>query len=359
MTMRKKVAVSTYCVWTSYGSILQSYALKQVLSRLGYDSYIIIDEPEINPYSFTSIKNGCGLKGLFVSGYMRLNRKKIISRYNKNTDFINKHIDLIEYKDYQDLLHNAPCADFYLSGSDQVFNPLKNSPAFFLDFVKDKTLCYSYACSMGETKIPLKNEDEFSRLINNFKTISCREDDNIPILKKYNPNAQYFCHIDPTFLLAPDEWKKIMIPYEKSKKQYILVFPIYWDNRINEKLRTLHETTGIEIVAICTGFSKVYANKRLMDVSVGEFLWLIDHAEGVVSSSFHGVALSLVLNKKLATVVNPSLPSRISCLLEKLDAKPLDIENLISGKMNYDVINNNILKEKAKGEEYLGVIFGE
>ena len=357
--MNKKVAVSTYCVWTSYGSILQSFALKQALASLGIDSYIFIDELGADPYKLTRLNGNKGLKGLIVSGYMRFNRKKILSQYVKTNEFIKKYLDIVEYKDYKDLQNNIPSADFYLSGSDQVFNPLKNSPAFFLDFVVDKARCYSYACSMGETKVPTEKEADFSRLINNFNVISCREEDNIPILKRYNPNAKYFNHIDPTFLLAPVEWRKIMTPYAKITKRYILVYPIYWDPQINKKLKTLHEMTGIDIVTICSGLSKVYANKRLMDVSVSEFLWLIDHAEGVVSSSFHGVALSLILNKKIAAVVNPDLPSRILCLLKKIDAKTLDVENLISDEMNYDVINQNIAKEKTKGMDYLEEFFGE
>lgn len=357
--MGKKVAVSTYCVWTSYGSILQSFALKQVLANLGIESYIIIVELGADPYILTTLNGRNGLKGIAVSSYMRLNRKGILCQYKKSNEFIKNYLDVVEYSNYQELLNNKPSADFYLSGSDQVFNPIKNSPALFLDFVEDKTRCYSYACSMGETKVPPEKEMDFSRYINNFHIISCREEDNIPILKKYNPNAKYYCHVDPTFLLAPSEWKKVMLPYPKIKNRYVLVFPIYWDCIINEKLKTLHEATGIDIVAICSGLNRVYANKKLLDVSVGEFLWLIDHAEGVVSSSFHGVALSLVLNKKVAVVMNPKLPSRISCLLEKLDAKPLDVDNLISGEMNYDVINQNIAKEKAISMNYLEEIFGE
>ena len=354
---RKTVAVSTYCVWTSYGSILQSYALKRALASLGIDSYVVIDEPGANPYKMTSLNRGKGLKGLIASGYLRLNRKAILSRYTKTSEFLEQYLDIVEYKDYQDLLNNSPKADFYLSGSDQVFNPLKNSPALFLDFVEDKTRCYSYACSMGETKVPSEKEELFSRLINNFSIISCREEDNIPILKKYNTKAEYLNHIDPTFLISPLEWEQIMSAYHKIPERYILVYPIYWDQEINKKLKNLHKNTGIDIVSICSGFSRVYSNKRLLDVSVSELLWLIFHAEGVVSSSFHGVALSLIFNKKLATIVNPNLPSRISCLLDKLEAKTLTIESLISGEMNYSVSNQNIAKEKAKGMDYLEGIF--
>ena len=355
----KKVAVSTYCVWTSYGSILQSFALKRALASLDINSYIFTDEPVGDPYILTSINTKNGLKGLISSSYMRLNRKQILSKYAKTDEFMKNNLDIVEYKNYQDLQENYPSADYYLSGSDQVFNPLKCSPAFFLDFVKEKSLCYSYSCSMGETNVPLQKEEIYSRLINNFSTISCREEDNIPILKKYNPSANYYNHIDPTFLLDSNEWIKSMTPYTKLKKPYILVFPIYWDRKYNEELKKLHETTNIDIITICNGFSRVYANKRLLDVSVSEFLWLIYNAEGVVSSSFHGVSLALILNKKLSVIVNPKLPSRISCLLNKLDANPLAIEELVSGKMNYDIINENIRKEKAKGIEYLKEIFSE
>lgn len=357
--MKKIVAVSTYCVWTSYGSILQSYALKRTLEKIGIESFVFIDMPEADPYEMTSLRLERGLKELILSGYNRFFRSKFLRQYNESKAFIKKYLDVVAYENYQEFQKNIPQADYYLSGSDQVFNPLKSSPIFFLDFAEDKSKCRTYACSMGQTRVPEEKEKIFSQLINNFDVISCREEEDIPILKKYNPDAVYLNHIDPTFLITPEEWEKLMIPYTRIKKPYVLVFAIYWDNNINKELKALHDQTGMDIVTISNGFSSVYTTKRLLDVSVGEFLWLIQNAEGVVSSSFHGAALSLILNKKLSVVINPDSPSRISCMMKQLAVKPLNVEMLINGKIEYEMINQKIMAEKARSIAYLKEIFDE
>ena len=89
--------------------------------------------------------------------------------------------------------------------------------------------------------------------------------------------------------------------------------------------------------------------------SVGEFLWLIDNAEYVVTSSFHGVAFSTILEKRFSAVVNEKLPSRISNLMELLDIPYVDIEKLDkdANLFDYQTIDKNISFEKERSIKYL------
>ena len=43
--MVKTVCVSTYCEWSSYGSVLQAIGLKKCLETLGMESFVIRDNP--------------------------------------------------------------------------------------------------------------------------------------------------------------------------------------------------------------------------------------------------------------------------------------------------------------------------
>ena len=67
-------------------------------------------------------------------------------------------------------------------------------------------------------------------------------------------------------------------------------------------------------------FRNIYHNKMIRSAGPQEFLWLFEHAEKIITSSFHGTAFSLVFEKPFWAVVNPHSPSRISDLLSLFGA---------------------------------------
>ena len=129
---------------------------------------------------------------------------------------------------------------------------------------------------------------------------------------------------------------------------------IYWHPSCKAQLQELKRRTGLPVYAVCSGLSRVYADKKLFDVGVEEFLWLVDHAEYVVTSSFHGAAMSTIFGKKFAAVVNPGAPSRLRNLLQTLDIPEVPIRELdCAGDFDYTVIRTRMAEERARGLQYL------
>lgn len=98
----------------------------------------------------------------------------------------------------------------------------------------------------------------------------------------------------------------------------------------------------------------------LSNVGPAEFLWLVDHAEAVITSSFHGTAFSIIFNKKFSAVVNPKAKSRIESLLDTMEIKTPSPVNVISDfNVDYNSVNEKIEQEKKKSLDYLrSEIFG-
>ncbi len=349
----KKTYTVTYCEWSSYGSILQSLALQKSLKKYGIENKIIKAEPKpLDRYknerlTFSSPKE-------FIKKFLNLLiLGKTAKRYKKCQNFINNNADIEYFGNYDNLKNNPPEADCFIAGSDQIWHPDHCNKTFFLDFAKNNTKKISYAASMGKTTVGEEKKDEFKRLINNFDTISVRESDNIDVIRQFT-DKNVVSHIDPTFLLSKEEWEGYQKKYS-IKKPYILVYAIYWNESLNLKLKSLSKKTGLPIIAICTSLNKVTANKKIYDADVSEFLWLINNAEYIITSSFHGVAFSTIFNKQFSAVINPRLPSRITCLMQNLEIPIISIENLCEKEyqINYDTVNLNILKEKEKSITYL------
>ena len=345
----KRINVLTYCTYTSIGSILQAYGLQRQLSNLFYEATVLIERKE-NKFvvsKITSVKSLC--KFIFENTFSKQRKRA----YDKRLAFINKNIKVKYFENYNELLlmSKEDICDIYLSGSDQVWQPDNCNLAFFLDFVKNQK-CISYAASMGKTIINDDKKIEFKRLINNFDYISVREDECAEVIKEMTEKT-VDVHIDPTFLIPVDEWRKISVPYN-IKAPYILLYMLYWDEACKSKIKQLKKQTGLKVYAIADGLSRVYADKVLYDVGIEEFLWLVDHAEYFITSSFHGTAFAAIFNKKFVSVINPSTPSRIQNLQRKIALPIIDIEDLITSEaFDYQLTNQLIETEKIKSIEYL------
>ena len=343
----KSIKIVTYCTCSSIGSVLQSFALKKVLLDMGCESKVLLEHEKKRKRNVLKPKQLC--RDIFK---MMLH-KKIQAGTKKRNEFICEHMDIVRYGDDQELQAIESCdeANCYLAGSDQIWNPNHCNQVFFLDFVKNKK-CVSYAASMGSTVVPDEKKQTFCRLLENFDLISVRERECAEVIHELT-GKDASVHIDPTFLLSSDEWRTYEKKYE-IKEPYILLYMIYWNDSLKKKVMELKRKTGLKVYTIKNGLSRACGDKILYDVGVDEFLWLIDHAEYVVTSSFHGAAMSAIFNKKFSAVVNPASPSRIENLLRVLSIPRVDINDLDSAdNFDYMAINHRISEERTRGTEYL------
>ncbi len=345
----KRIKIVTYCTWTSIGSILQSFALKKALSEIGYESVILLDRKD-NAFGKIKIHS---LKSLIKRVFEIINNKSKKLSYKKRMDFINKNIDIVNFDNYEALKNEIyfESSDVYLAGSDQIWNPIQCNPLFFLEFVKNNR-CISYAASMGKTRIPDGKLNIIKDYLEKFEYISVRENMCAKALSDLT-DKDIEVNIDPTFLLSAEEWRKYEKEY-KVEQPYILLYMLYWDDGCKNKIKSLKKKTGLPVYAISNGLSAVYADKVLYDIGIEEFLWLIDNAQYVVTSSFHGAAFSTIFNKKFATLINPESPSRIANLLETLSVPVVEIDYLSdTSNYDYETINARIALEKNKSILYL------
>lgn len=343
-----EVFIVTYCTCKSNGSILQAYALSTALSQMGYDNSICIENTQNINKKKLSYR-------VLLKKIARISvKKKILLAEKKKEYFISKNIPIKHLKDYQAFEKMAevhPNAVF-LAGSDQIWNPKKLNPIFFLSFAHNRK-CISYAASMGDTEVPNEKKEQIGKWLHSFRRISVREKACVGSLQELC-ERELTVNIDPTFLVDVEFWRNIEHPYP-IRQPYILLYMLYWDKECKKKIMSLKRRTGLPVYAICPDVSRVYADHYIFDVGIEEFIWLIDHAEYVITSSFHGVALSIQFQKRFATVINKALPSRFENLSETLSIPIVDIDDLdkTTTSWNYDVVSRKILSERKRSLEYL------
>ena len=358
------IYITTYHDSINYGAALQSYALQNYLKNIGYESKLIKIKKSVKPWKkrFKLIKtNASGFIKLIITDVFRFINRKEIEKGEKNFQefFAKYHNTTNEYNSFEELKLNPPVSDMYISGSDQVFNPLAKKPWFFLEFGGENVRRISYAASVGIDTVPEDKKDLFKNGLKNFDVISVRESESKELVEKYY-GKKVSVNVDPTLLIRQKEWDAIKNDSYCAgiKKSYALVYAFYTPKWLSKKLREIHKNTGLDIVVLSyNGFVKIYHNKIIMNAGPAEFLKLVSEADMIISSSYHGCIFSMIYEKPFYAVVNTNAKTRISSLLSLFDLKKRVLSEDTRIDMDIDIdynnIKNKIERERERTKEYL------
>jgi polysaccharide pyruvyl transferase WcaK-like protein len=89
-----------------------------------------------------------------------------------------------------------------------------------------------------------------------------------------------------------------------------------------------------------------------------EYVWLFANAEYIVTSSFHGVAFSINLEKQFINIYNEKSPQRVQGLLEKVGLEERSIKSMgeidiIMKSIDYSLITPKLDKHRNLSISYL------
>ncbi|MDE6098489.1 MAG: polysaccharide pyruvyl transferase family protein [Muribaculaceae bacterium] len=325
----------------NYGASLQAYALQEYCRSLGHDYCIIDYKPPYlsNHYNLWSICNPIFDKPVVRELYRMAKlpgRLRQLKRKRLFDDFTKKYLSLTKkrYDSSEDIAEDCPSADLYIAGSDQIWNtlfPNGADAAFYLDFVKNGARKISYAASFATEKIHNGLDSFVKEKLKNFDAISVRESSALQILQKLD-----FCDAtllaDPVFLLAREQWAKLIEKPISGNDEYIFVYDCEKSHKLRAIAEELRRKTGLKICSVSAIYGR-YADKNYELSGPKEFLSLLANARYVLANSFHALAFSLIFQKDFYIVNrNEGINKRMSDLLcsinlsNRLVDKPIDID---------------------------------
>ena len=362
-----KAGIITFHCADNFGAILQVYALQKIIQDLNIDAEIIDFRPEVlvEPYEhFINLRkyaNKYGyrraLRSLLAQIYYFGLIKKRIESYNI---FRNNYLKLSRNKYYsqEDLLNNPPIYDFYITGSDQVWNPsfkkdIGNS--YLLDFVTGDSVKISYAASIAE-EINDNFIEDYKKYINQFDYISIREKSSLKIINSIT-NKNIEVTLDPTLLLSKEQWNTIS-ELPNIDEKYILVYDLQYNIELIKIANKLSEETGYKI--ICFSKTKYFKNtiESFYYKGPSQFLGYCKKAELILTNSFHGTVFSVIYGKPFYTIPHTTRGSRMIDLLETLNLedrlvyKANDLEE-INYYIDYEKVNNILEIKKQESIDFL------
>ncbi len=351
----KSITVTTQNVH-NYGAVLQSFALQQFQKELGIENDILDCEREKSIYEKIPTKFGrYFIVALVVNLFSFLNRKKVKRLFEGFENFIDNRLQKTRYyKSYEEVKKAPPAASFYLTGSDQVLNLRdKACEMRLLDFGDKGIRRYSYAASLGEYDWTESEREKFVGLANKFTMLSVRESSAKAYLESFL-GKDCEVHLDPVFLLEKEKWEQIAV-MPKVKEDYILVYYLIGNPKMQELILSLKEKTGYKVICLQDNCVKrLKGCDYVFDASPEEFLgWLLG-AKCVLTTSFHGAAFSVLFEKPFYVLTKNYRAERILDLLRRFDLgkRLYKGEEQCSLEVDFQNAKQMIEEEREKSRKY-------
>jgi hypothetical protein len=356
--------VTLWNAYDNYGQLLQCYALQQVLKQLGSDPFLI-------KYKASKTQGIFNVLFTFqlqrVIKYIILRIKKRKEQPVKPTDrdfdiFRKTYIKSTEtIYSLTALKNNPPQSDYYVCGSDQIWN--KYSKAYFLDWGDKKVPRIAYAASFGAINVSKEFTNKISEALKKFQIVTVREQSGIDICKQAG-YLNALCVPDPTLLLTEKDYKKLILEnIITSNREYLLIYWLGWDTNVNfEEIERFAKQKDLEIIYVPSiGGTLVELNNELAKTfpSIQEWLSLVANAKYVLTNSFHGMVFSIIFNRQFGVYILNGVASnmndRIYTLLDNIKLRSRIITDnlqILDNSIDYEYINTVLNTQREKIKNY-------
>lgn len=265
-------------------------------------------------------------------------------KYRLFEEFLNKYMVLTpcEYTSLSDIERDCPSFDYYITGSDQIWNTgaYDFDWVYFLPFVKHGRRI-AYAPSMGcmHDAIEDKYISKMKEYLQKYDSISVRERGTALKLLKVIPDSLDIV-LDPTLLLGSEYWNSFVDKRKIVEGDYLFLYSPVFNLDTFDMTREIANRLGLKVV-----ISQLYGReitykypefKVCAACGPKEFLNLTKNASLVCGNSFHLTVFSILL-KTPFLLINGMNDNRIEDLLRKTN-----LENRAITKNNFEDCIKNV-----------------
>lgn len=325
------------------GSFLQATALKTILEKEGNNVFFLHRDVHqgIKYCIITSIKKACKLKLNQIAGVWK--------EYRAFAD-ANRIFTQIKAEDCGNI-------DCFIIGSDTVWNFdeiyfAQNKHRYLgLEFCGKRTV--SYAASIANTSYNTLTDDKvIVNGLNNLNAVSVRDYYTKKIVDRIT-GKQSVLVLDPTLLLSREEFAGLET--ECFGEGHILIYMFgKISNDTKSKLIEIRKNTGKKIVSF--GGYRDFADINVSNDPF-KFLYYFNHADMVITNTFHGTIFSILNRKPFAEFGGHK--KKVSELLSMLDLREQicenaeDMEKILNQKIDYDKVDKKLDVLRKQSKEYL------
>lgn len=370
-----KLLLITYSRTRNYGGILQSYGLYKYLKLNNNDVDFIDYIPRRcninNKKEFVdeaaSKSNLWGKNSLTKWIFSLLRYPAMRRTFSSFLNFMNENATFTKpYYSIDELCLDVPEADVYITGSDQVWNSQFSTNKeldlpFYLPFVKDAKKI-SYASSFGRDSIPDKDREIVKNLLEQYDSISVRENSGKEILRSMGIDSEVT--VDPTILCPLEVWN--VIADKRVDTNYILLYQVTFNPQIYQLAKAVAAAEGKKMIIITLDSKdkrKMKKGNIKIAPAVEDWLSYIKYADGVITDSFHASVFSILFKRKFVTIsgTRKEMSTRISNLLNSVSLNSKEVNsfcveevlNVLNQSVDWDECHNKLNSLRIESKEWL------
>lgn len=321
----------------NYGSALQALATQEVFERLGCQAefYNYFREGAgLNLFNRT--KAWSGKDASFVKKVV--NALILLPTFARQdrvfSAFLKKYLHTIPQpvrteEDFKKLNNNA---DVYVTGSDQTWNSGWNNgilPPMFLSFAPADKPRIAYAASFGKSRLDEWEIPETKKRLARYKAISVRENSAVDIVRDLHIGIEAVQVLDPTLQVDGDFWRK-KLSHDVAYKGYCLLYQLNRNADFDKFAMEFAHRKGLKLLRWCNRYDQLRlpADIKVAVPAVDDFVSLIDHADFILTDSFHCTAFSINLQKQFLSVLPGEFGGRIGSILKLTGLEHRRLKNL-------------------------------
>lgn len=341
-----KIGILTFHRSQNYGALLQAKGLQEYLRLQGNDVSFVDYWPKYHtemykPFVWSHFRNRNILRKIWYVVKSICTYHRLRKRQQRTAQYIHRFLNITSDRRF----------DIVVYGSDQIWRKLHTAsfqgfnPVYWGEGYVEAKRKIAFAASMGKIEIDTDHDKDFVRShLKYFSAVSIRELELSDRLKR-DFGLDYPNVCDPVFLLSKEQWQAHTNRKYLPPRKYIFYYRLQELSETDRMVKRLVRETNYDVIEMRSYMPLFHYGKRYrLTADAQEFLTLISGAEYVVSSSFHGIALSIVFGKQFFATLNMSKAGRVRSLLEKLELLER-FENMSSANIdlqspiNYNEVN--------------------
>lgn len=314
--MGKTVAIITMHGVKNFGSYLQTIATYDIFASRGYQPVIVdyLFPNEAHKKHYYGEKRSINEDISFPKRIIRYVCKKILAinpaiRAKRFDESYSTLRFTRKYNTPEELSNNVPDADYYVSGSDQVWNPtfVGDDTSFLLSWAPDEKKKFSLASSFSNNELPKELASLYKNYLSRFDGISIREQSSI---LNQLLGIEGTVVLDPTLWIDKEEWKNKYIGEPIVKGDYIACYllgysfnPFPYAYKVISQIKRM---TGCKKVVVIDGHPEDILRGYNVISNIGpcDFLNILYYSKFVLSSSFHGTAFAINFQKPFCSIID-------------------------------------------------------
>jgi len=334
--MSKKICLMTLYNANNIGAYLQTYSTVKILKKLGYETYLV---------KFDSNSNS---KRSLFKYIKQFGLRKMMYKYKSKSKYLECQKEFKEIR-----LEETNIDDTFILGSDECWNLLSTSFVHHKEYfgvgLENRKLI-SFASSANTCPIEVFKTQSYIIDFSQFKSLCVRDNNTKKIVESLS-NRTALKIFDPTLIYEGlgNELRKVC-----TLRDFILVYSYGMTKEQIQSIKKFAKYKKKRIISVGTYNS--WCNKNIICDPL-EFLDYLKCSDYVITSTFHGAALSIALKKDFFVFCNKN--DKIIDMINSFDISfrsdiiSSDLIDCFSKKINYVDIYKKIDDNRRIAEDYL------